>query len=34
MTDAEIKRYIDRQIALLKREMIAMIRRILRQPES
>ena len=30
MTDAEIKRYIDQQIAKLKREIVAMIKAALR----
>jgi len=31
MTDAEIKRYIDQQIAKLKKEMLAAIKENLRQ---
>lgn len=31
MTDAEIKRYIDQQIAKLKKEMLAAIKEKLRQ---
>lgn len=31
MTDAEIKRYIDQQIATLKKQLLAEIKRVLRQ---